>query len=85
MAEEHRVKTLVRTQGCKIDQCSCGAVHVSVGGTTMRISEGAARELRDSLVRALAAMDQAAVQAPAPSVRMLHAVDDEDEGGPNIH
>jgi hypothetical protein len=56
----HDVRNVARTRHCKIDHCSCGAVHVSVGSTTVRIDEAAARELRDALTRAISEIDAAA-------------------------
>ncbi|MEM7153902.1 MAG: hypothetical protein AAF799_13720 [Myxococcota bacterium] len=54
---EHKLRTLVRTDHCKIDHCQCGAVHISVGNTTVRVQTNNARELRDALVRAMAEID----------------------------
>ena len=54
----HVTKPIARTANCRIDQCSCGAVHISVGGTTIRIQDGVARELKDVLAAALAEIDK---------------------------
>ncbi len=89
---EHRLKTLVRTPNCKVDHCSCGTVHVSVGGTTVRFNGATARELRDALVRALAEIDRPVASAPTPGVVLVPPPppdspdsDDEGDGGPKIH
>jgi hypothetical protein len=75
----HRLKTLARTQTCKVEHCRCGAVHVSLGGTTVRVNEQSARELRDALVRAMAEIDKpAVVEQPVSSP-------DDADGGPNVH
>lgn len=80
---KHIVKTIARSQHCKIDRCSCGAVHLSVGSTTVRIKDAAARELRDLLTTALAEIDRQA-QAEAPRIHLVDG-SGEDEGGPKIH
>ncbi len=46
--------------------CSCGVVHVTVGGTTVRIRAEAAAQLRDVLG---AARPQRAAGAPRPPRR----------------
>jgi hypothetical protein len=85
-ALQHVIKNLVRTPNCKIDRCSCGAVHVSVGSTTMRIPEGAARELRDALTNAMSAVDGTST-APTPGIHLVSSRGDEDpdDGGPQLH
>ncbi|HLT39092.1 MAG TPA: hypothetical protein VK034_22565 [Enhygromyxa sp.] len=85
---QHIVKTLVRTPNCKIDRCSCGAVHVSVGSTTVRISDGAARELRDALTHALTEIDRPQrFPAPTPAIHLVdtRGDDDPEDGGPKLH
>lgn len=96
---EHRLRQVTRTQNCKIDHCSCGAVHISVGSTTVRIKAGAARELRDALVRAMAEIDTAektttaaaVLKAPfrlvLPNTPTKDDSDDGDDGddGPQVH
>jgi len=91
---QHIIKTLVRTQICKIDRCSCGAVHVSVGSTTVRITENATRELHEALSRAMVEIDGRHTSAPTP---VIHLVDSrgvadpdageepDDDGGPQFH
>lgn len=68
---EHRVTPLIQTERCRIDRCTCGAIHVTVAGTTVRIREDAARDLRDALVRAMAEIDtrkpRAVRQGQAPN------------------
>jgi hypothetical protein len=81
---EHRIKTLVRSKNCKIDQCSCGVMHISVGGTTVRIKKEAGQELRDALVHAFASMDSPD-ELPRPAVRLVHPGDDDDTGGTKLH
>ena len=92
---EHKVRTVTRTKHCKVDQCTCGAVHISVGATTVRIKAEAARDLRDALVRAMAEIDTAEKTTTAAEV--LRAPfklvlpesntkdDDDDDGGPQVH
>ncbi len=77
----------MRTANCKIDQCSCGAVHVSVGATTVRLSDAAARELRDALTRALVEGDGRKSFAPTPVIHLVDTRGDEDpdDGGPHFH
>jgi hypothetical protein len=78
----HVSKPIARTSNCRIDQCSCGAVHISVGGTTIRIQDGVARELRDVLTAALNEIDKQARLTLAPSFHLvpsLVAPPDDDE------
>ncbi|MCA9699358.1 MAG: hypothetical protein KC431_17670 [Myxococcales bacterium] len=88
---EHVVKTLVRTGNCRVDQCSCGAVHVSVAGTTVRIKEEAARELFAALGQAFVQIDQGRrlAQAPTPGIHLVPPLgrrpDDDDDGGGHLH
>jgi hypothetical protein len=85
---EHRQKTIARTRNTRIDQCTCGAIHISVGSTTIRISEGAARELKDSLVRAIDGVDANAASAgtsPAVGYSVTLPGDDDESGGPKVH
>jgi hypothetical protein len=81
---QHIIKTLVRTPSCKIDRCSCGAVHISVGSTTVRLVEGAARELSEALARAMVAIDGRQSAAPAPALHLVDTRGDEDDG-PQFH
>ena len=99
MTVEHKVRTVTRTQHCKIDNCTCGAVHISVGSVTMRIKAGAARELRDALVRAMAEIDTQTTTADGvpklggpfrlvlPDTPVPKKSDDDGEGGggPQVH
>lgn len=78
----HVTKPIARTQNCRIDHCSCGAVHISVGGTTIRIQDGAARELRDVLTAALTEIDKQSRLTMAPAFHLvpsLVAPPDDDE------
>jgi hypothetical protein len=77
---EHRVRNIHRSAHCKIDQCTCGAVHLTVGSTTVRLTEGIARELRDSLVQAIGAIDRARTNAPPPIALVTNPDDD-----PKVH
>lgn len=47
--------------------CSCGVVHVTVGGTTVRIRAEAAAQLRDVLG---AALPQIEAEAKRPTLRL---------------
>jgi hypothetical protein len=61
-------------------------VHVSVGATTVRITDPAARELRDALSLALAEIDGRQL-APTPSIHLVDTRGDEDpeDSGPQLH
>lgn len=50
---EHRTKTLAQNEQCSVLQCSCGALHISVGAVTVRVRQAAAEQLRDVLAAAL--------------------------------
>lgn len=84
---EHRVTPLIHTSTCRIDRCTCGAIHVTVAGTTVRIREDAARELRDALVRAMAEIDTRKTSPRTGSPRPYRVVlpgdepEPDDEGG----
>ncbi len=63
-------------------------MHVSVGATTVRISEAAARELRGALTRAVAQIDGPRQSfAPTPVIHLVDKRGDEDpeDGGPQLH
>jgi hypothetical protein len=76
----HVTKPIARSPNCRIDQCSCGAVHISVGGTTIRIQEGVARELQHVLAASMHQIDQARTQAPSfHLVPSIVAPPDDDE------
>jgi hypothetical protein len=45
----------------RIDLCSCGQVHVSIGPTTVRLAPPVARALGDALRTAMARLDHPAV------------------------
>jgi hypothetical protein len=79
---QHIIKTLVRTQSCKIDQCSCGAVHVSVGSMTVRITENATRELHEALSRAMVEIDGRHAPAPTPVIHLVDSRGVESNDGP---
>ena len=90
---EHKVRTVTRSARCKVDHCSCGAVHIAIGSTTVRVNAEAARELRDVLVRAMAEIDSqpqtvtasaAVLKAP---FKLVLPDDDGDDGddGPQVH
>lgn len=74
---KHVTKTIARAANTRIDQCSCGAIHITVGGVTMRIREQAARELRDVLIAGLRAVDQNTTNAPMP-FHIVPPPDDQD-------
>ena len=90
---EHKVRPVTRTKFCKVDACSCGAVHISVGSTTVRVKAEAARDLRDALVRAMAELDtqpetvSAAQVLRAPFKLVLPESEDDDDDGedPQFH
>ena len=77
---EHRTKTIARTRTTRVDQCTCGAVHITVGGTTVRVPESAARELKDALVRGIEAIDAETVSAPSRGFRVVLPDDDDPDG-----
>jgi hypothetical protein len=82
---KHITTTIARTSNCRIDRCSCGAVHISVGGTTIRVKDGAARELRGILGLALSEIDKQTSTAPAPpSFHLVSSLGD-DDGDPELH
>lgn len=88
---EHKLRTIVRTDHCKIDHCQCGAVHISVGNTTVRVKADSARELRDALVRAMAEIDTpntttATVRPKVGGPFRIVLPDDSDDGDdPQFH
>lgn len=51
---EHQRKTLVQRPECRIEHCSCGVYHVSVGAITIRMGQAQLTSLFDSLGVALA-------------------------------
>jgi len=79
---EHRTRTIARGPNTRIDQCSCGAVHVHVGAATLRLPDAVARELAHSLARGFAQLDLSANSAPAPqpAFRVVLPDDDDDDG-----
>ncbi|PRQ05168.1 hypothetical protein [Enhygromyxa salina] len=82
---KHIATTIARTSNCRIDRCSCGAVHISVGGTTVRVQDGIARELRDILGLAIGEIDKQTSTAPAPpSFHLVRSLGD-DDGDPELH
>ena len=82
---KHVTTTIAHTSSCRVDQCSCGSIHISVGATTIRIRDGVARELRDVLISAMAEIDKRNSTAPAPpSFRLIHSLG-EDDGEPELH
>lgn len=59
-----------------------------MGSTTVRISEGAARELKDSLARAVEQVDASTATTstvPSAGYRVTLPGDDDDSGGPKVH
>lgn len=60
---------------------------MSVGSTTVRITEAAARELRDALTRAFVGVDTRQSPAPTPIMHLVSSRGDEDpeDGGPQFH
>ena len=49
----------------RIDLCSCGQVHVSIGPTTVRLAQPVARALGDALATAMARLEHP-VSPPLP-------------------
>ena len=88
---EHKVRNVTRSARCKVDHCSCGAVHIAIGSTTVRINADAARELRDVLVRAMAEIDHqpqtttAAAAVLKGPFKLILPDDDGEDGGPQVH
>lgn len=82
---KHVTTTIARTSGCRVDRCSCGAIHVSVGGTTVRLREGVARELRDILELAMREIDKQSRAAPAPSFHLVPSITGDDDPDSNLH
>lgn len=82
---KHVTTPVARTANCRIDRCSCGAVHITVGGTTIRVQDGAARELRDVLVQAIAEIDRQARTTVAPSFHLVPSLVPDDDGGGELH
>lgn len=56
---EHRTRTLAQTEQCSVLQCTCGMLHVTVGGTTVRMRAPTAEQLRDALSSALKQVEAA--------------------------
>ncbi|NVB40653.1 hypothetical protein G6O69_22635 [Pseudenhygromyxa sp. WMMC2535] len=71
----------MRTANCRIDRCSCGAVHITVGGTTVRLREPAARELQAALTGAFAQIDgeRRSTGAPTPAIHLVPPPKKDDE------
>lgn len=82
---EHRTKTIARTPRCRVDQCSCGAVHVTTGGTTVRIDASTARELRDVMVQAIMHIDRNSQVVQAPYPNAVAVKDRKDDDDPTLH
>jgi hypothetical protein len=60
-------------------------VHVTVGGTTIRVQDGAARELRDVLTQALAEIDRQTRVTTAPSFHLVPSLAPDDDGSGELH
>lgn len=77
---EHRTRTIARGPNTRIDRCTCGAIHLHVGATTLRLSEAVARELAKSLALGFAQLDTSANSSPAPqpAFRVVSPSDDDD-------
>lgn len=69
---EHRTKTLAQTDQCSVLQCTCGMLHVTVGGTTVRMRAPTAEQLRHVLS---AALEQIAAES-RPPLRLAPRGDD---------
>jgi len=82
---EHQVRNIVSSRGCRIDRCSCGAIHLTMGGTTVRIPEAQARELRGGLVKTFAEVDARTTTAAAMAGYPMRDSSDDGEGGPPVH
>lgn len=85
---KHVVTTIARASNTRIDRCSCGAIHITVGGTTIRIREAAARELEGLLGAAMRTIDQqqgAGVGAPAPAIHLVPSLGSDEDGEPELH
>lgn len=52
--EPARPETLAAGALCKVDRCGCGAIHVTTGTVTTRLSPRAFESLCDTLFEALA-------------------------------
>ena len=84
---KHVVQNIARASNTRIDRCSCGAVHITVGGTTVRIKDAAARELRDVLTLAMRTIDQQArsIGASPPAIHLVPSLGGDDDGEPELH
>lgn len=51
---DHRRKTLVSKPGCRVEECTCGVFHVSVGAVTVRLPRTQLQGLLEALADALA-------------------------------
>lgn len=83
---EHRARTIASTSSCRIDRCSCGAIHLTVGGTTLRIPESQARELLAALGQSFAQIDASTTTAAAVTSGFpMRDSSDDGESGPPVH
>lgn len=66
-------------------------MHITVGSTTVRIKEPAARELRDAMVQAMVAIDRASATvgpAPTPAIHLVPSISSaglDDDDDPKVH
>jgi hypothetical protein len=63
-------RTLAAGDFALVERCSCGAVHVTIGAVTLRISASAIAPLAETLTDAAAALvvEQAHAMLPAPEL-----------------
>ena len=71
---------LARGATCKVETCSCGTLHVTIGAVTLRIDRGSAVDIVETLARAVVVDAHPDLEPPPPhdpsERELVHVVGD---------
>lgn len=59
-------RTLATSEGCKVEECDCGTLHLTLGPVTLRLEREAVKDLHGTLASALERLDAREHRAAMP-------------------
>lgn len=81
---EHKLRLLSQLGPCRVEGCTCGVVHLTIGAMSIRLSAEHATQLTQALTAA-APQFQQEEQATVAASQIPGRGSDEGDKGPQIH
>lgn len=82
---EHKLRLLSQLGQCRVEGCSCGVVHLSLGAVSIRLSTQQATDLAQAMRSASREFGKEAGTVTADQVPGNRSSDEGDEGPPDGH